>query len=69
MYLPFETTSLFLGIYLKDASLQIQNKACTRLFTVELFLLSKYCKWPKCSSLRDGRISYKTATQWKTKQL
>lgn len=63
MHLPFDPTIPFLGIYLRDISSEIQNNICTSLFTVKLFVLSKYWEHPKCSSLTVRAVNCGTDTQ------
>ena len=46
--LPYESATILLGIYPKDANVVIQRSTCTRLFIAAMSTIAKLWKEPRC---------------------
>ena len=53
MELPFDPAILLLGLYLNNPESPIQKNLCTPIFRAVQFTIAKWCKHPKCPSVRE----------------
>ena len=64
MELPFDPAIPLLGLYPKNPETPIQKNLCTSMFIAAEFIIAKYWKQPKCSSVNEWIKNYGTFTLW-----
>ena len=66
--LPFDPSTLLLGLYPKNPETPIQKNLCTPMFIAAQFTIAKNWKQPKCPSAMSGSKNYGTFTEWNSMQ-